>query len=104
MNAQQQRNFRAFYVTDWISQQAVHFSSVFTLEIDVFGLRDLKFIHQGIVLMSDLTESGVIIYLTHCLAFHRVNFSWFRVVAGKHNRAVAADRQTRNEDWRFEQS
>ena len=81
VNAQQQRHLASFHVTERVSQQSVHFSSVFALETDFLGRGDVQLGHQGVVLMSELTQS---------IAFHRVNFRRFCVVPGKQNRVPAA--------------
>jgi len=52
VDAQQQRDFRSFRVTNRISQQAMYVGAVFALEIHFFSLRNLKLVHQGLVLMS----------------------------------------------------
>src|SRR5216684_2495068 len=56
VNAQQQRNLGAFHVTEWISQQAMNVGAVFALESNFLALRNLKFGHQRIVLMSKRLE------------------------------------------------
>src|SRR6266700_4307676 len=94
VNAQQQRNLRPFHITDGICQQAMDFGSVFTLESDFFGLREVEFIHQRVVLMSDLSQR---------LSFERENFSRLSVAAGKYDGAAASRRQTGNGNRRIEQ-
>ena len=83
VNAQQERNLGSFHVTDRISQQAVNFRSIFTLEIDVFGLTKLKLIHQRIILMSKLAK---------LLTFHRINFRRLHVITRKQDRVATGDR------------
>ena len=73
----------------------MNFSAVFALEAHFRGLTDLKFIHQRIVLMRDLPQR---------LAFHRINFSWFVVVAGKQNGMPARHRQTGNDNRAIKQT
>src|SRR5437867_6146494 len=89
MNAQEQRNFRSLNVTSRIGQQAMHFGTVLTFETDFFRLRDLQFIHQRVVQMSNLAK---------LLAFHRIDFRWLGVIAGKQDRMAGGDRQTRNDN------
>src|SRR3989441_6706264 len=52
VNAQQQRDLRSFRITNRISQQAVHFRSIFALETDIFSFSKPKLIQERVVLMS----------------------------------------------------
>src|SRR3954464_14840208 len=56
MNAQQQRDLRAFDVSNRIGEQAMHFSSIFALEADRLSLAQLQLSEQSIVLMRKLSE------------------------------------------------
>src|SRR5258707_14160966 len=82
-------------MTEWISQQPVHFRSVFAFEIDFLGLSNLQLSQERAVLMSQLTQR---------IAFHRVNFRRFRVVAGKQNRVSAGSIQARDHDRRVQKT
>ena len=83
VNAQQQRNLRPFQITNRVCQQAMNFGSVFTLETDFFGLRKVEFIHQRVVLMSDLSQRP---------AFECTNFIRLSVAAGKHDGVATGHR------------
>ena len=56
VNAQQERDLRAFHITDRISEQAVNFRSVFALEIDCFRLAQFQLGEKGVVLMRELIK------------------------------------------------
>ncbi len=50
MNPEQQRNTRAFHVTDRVSQQPIHLRPVFALEVDFFGDAEIDLREQRVVL------------------------------------------------------
>src|SRR6266404_1964164 len=92
--AEQQWNLGAFYITQRICQQAVHFSSILALEIDFFGGCYFQFGKQRVVLMSKLTQRR---------AFHCIDLSVFCITAGKHRRMPAPRCRAGHDDWRRHQ-
>src|SRR5687768_532326 len=80
VDAQQQRNFGALNITNWICKKPVYVGTIFGFELDLFSGAQIKFCKQRIVLMSQLFDA---------ILFKNINLAAFCITTRQDDGASA---------------